>query len=660
MQAKFDIVVIGGGHAGSEAAHAAAKLGLKTLLLTNNIDQIASMPCNPAIGGPGKSQLVKEIDALGGIMGLAADATYLQMKTLNSSKGPATRSLRAQSDKKQYSAWVRQYLENLPNLTLYQSSAKAILFDEQNSHKVIGVETSLDEQILADAVILTAGTFLEGRTFTGHKFESSGRAGEKPSLGLSPQISSLGLTTGRLKTGTPPRIDRKTIDFSKLELAPGDESLNFFSFLPHRPIRRQYPCHITRTNANTHEVIMNNLDKSPMYSGAIDANGPRYCPSIEDKVVRFPHNPSHHFFLEPEGLDTNEIYLQGCSTSLPIDVQWQIVKSLPGLENAWITRPAYAVEYDYFPGIQFKHSFEAKDIDSLFVAGQVLGTSGYEEAASQGLMAGINAAIKVSQNKSSSELKSIKLPSQFKSYIQEQDAFILGRESSYIGTLVDDLVTKEINDPYRMMTSRSEYRLILRQDNADQRLTPLGYELGLVDDYRWNIYENKQKRMDKELKFASNAKFSGDNVPKDLDIKGSNRITLEDLLKKQGFTWEDLQNINFEEALAEDDIRRLKRDQKFLKKIEYPFELETHIKYQGYIDRQMLQIRDMQKRENIKIPEGFDFKNCEILSLEARDKLDRVKPLTIGQASRVGGISPSDITSLLISLEAKKKAKVTA
>ena len=603
MQAKFDIVVIGGGHAGSEAAHAAAKLGLKTLLLTNNIDQIASMPCNPAIGGPGKSQLVKEIDALGGIMGLAADATYLQMKTLNSSKGPATRSLRAQSDKKQYSAWVRQYLENLPNLTLYQSSAKAILFDEQNSHKVIGVETSLDEQILADAVILTAGTFLEGRTFTGHKFESSGRAGEKPSLGLSPQISSLGLTTGRLKTGTPPRIDRKTIDFSKLELAPGDESLNFFSFLPHRPIRRQYPCHITRTNANTHEVIMNNLDKSPMYSGAIDANGPRYCPSIEDKVVRFPHNPSHHFFLEPEGLDTNEIYLQGCSTSLPIDVQWQIVKSLPGLENAWITRPAYAVEYDYFPGIQFKHSFEAKDIDSLFVAGQVLGTSGYEEAASQGLMAGINAAIKVSQNKSSSELKSIKLPSQFKSYIQEQDAFILGRESSYIGTLVDDLVTKEINDPYRMMTSRSEYRLILRQDNADQRLTPLGYELGLVDDYRWNIYENKQKRMDKELKFASNAKFSGDNVPKDLDIKGSNRITLEDLLKKQGFTWEDLQNINFEEALAEDDIRRLKRDQKFLKKIEYPFELETHIKYQGYIDRQMLQIRDMQKRENIKIPE---------------------------------------------------------
>lgn len=658
MQAKFDIVVIGGGHAGSEAAHAAAKLGLKTLLLTNNIDQIASMPCNPAVGGPGKSQLVKEIDALGGIMGLAADATYLQMKTLNSSKGPATRSLRAQSDKKHYSAWVRQYLENLPNLTLYQSSAKAIIFDEQNSHKVIGVETSLDEQIFADAVILTAGTFLEGRTFTGHKFESSGRAGEKPSLGLSPQISSLGLKTGRLKTGTPPRIDRKTIDFSKLELAPGDEELNFFSFLPHRPIRRQYPCHITRTNANTHEVIMNNLDKSPMYSGAIDANGPRYCPSIEDKVVRFPHNPSHHFFLEPEGLDTHEIYLQGCSTSLPIDVQWQIVKSLPGLENAWITRPAYAVEYDYFPGIQFKHSFEAKGLDSLFVAGQVLGTSGYEEAASQGLMAGINAAIKVALRKSEAEFNALDLTDNFKAYIKENSEFTLGRDSSYIGTLVDDLVTKEISDPYRMMTSRSEYRLVLRQDNADQRLTPLGYELGLVDEYRWNIYETKRKRMDKELNFAFYAKFSGENVPKGLDIKGSNRITLEALLKKQDFTWEDLKGINFEEALAEDDKRRLKRDERFLKKIEYPFELETHIKYQGYIDRQMLQIRDVQKRENIKIPAGFDFKNCEILSLEARDKLDKVQPLTIGQASRVGGISPSDITSLLISLEAKKKERV--
>ncbi len=658
MQAKFDIVVIGGGHAGSEAAHAAARLGLKTLLLTNNIDQIASMPCNPAVGGPGKSQLVKEIDALGGIMGLAADATYLQMKTLNSSKGPATRSLRAQSDKKQYSAWVRQYLEKLPNLTLYQSSAKTIIFDEHDSHKVIGVQTSLDEQIFAEAVILTAGTFLEGRTFTGHKFESSGRAGEKPSLGLSPQISSLGLKTGRLKTGTPPRIDRKTIDFSKLELAPGDEELNFFSFLPHRPIRRQYPCHITRTNANTHEVIMNNLDKSPMYSGAIDANGPRYCPSIEDKVVRFPHNPSHHFFLEPEGLDTHEIYLQGCSTSLPIDVQWQIVKSLPGLENAWITRPAYAVEYDYFPGIQFKHSFEAKGLDSLFVAGQVLGTSGYEEAASQGLMAGINAAIKVALRKSEAEFNALDLTDNFKAYIKENSEFTLGRDSSYIGTLVDDLVTKEISDPYRMMTSRSEYRLVLRQDNADQRLTPLGYELGLVDEYRWNIYETKRKRMDKELNFAFYAKFSGENVPKGLDIKGSNRITLEALLKKQDFTWEDLKGINFEEALAEDDKRRLKRDERFLKKIEYPFELETHIKYQGYIDRQMLQIRDVQKRENIKIPAGFDFKNCEILSLEARDKLDKVQPLTIGQASRVGGISPSDITSLLISLEAKKKERV--
>jgi len=658
MLHKFDVIVVGGGHAGSEAAQASAKLGLKTLLLTNSIDQIASMPCNPAVGGPGKSQLVKELDALGGIMGLAADATYLQMKTLNSSKGPATRSLRAQSDKRQYSRWVRQYLEAMPNLSIYQSAAQALIFDENNQTQIIGVETNLGEKIYALSVVLTAGTFLEGRIFTGHKFESAGRAGEKPSIGLSPQIRSLGLETGRLKTGTPPRIDKKTIDFSKLEIAPGDENISFFSFLPHRPVRRQYPCHITRTNANTHETILANLNKSPMYSGAISASGPRYCPSIEDKVVKFPHNPSHHFFLEPEGLDSDEIYLQGCSTSLPIEVQWQLVRTLPGLEKAWITRPAYAVEYDYFPGIQFKHNFAAKEIAGLFVAGQVLGTSGYEEAASQGLMAGINAAISAYQRKSSLEQAELQVNERFKQYCNKHEDFILGRESSYIGTLVDDLVSKEISDPYRMMTSRSEYRLILRQDNADQRLTLKGYELGLVDEFRWQIYLEKQDRIEEEFRFIEQAKFAQDNIPTGMEIKGSNKMTVYEMLKRPEFTYEDLAKVNFYKDLHEEDRYALEKKGILIEKILYPFELETYVKYQGYIDRQMVQIRDMQKRENIRIPADFDFKNCSTLSLEARDKLSKVRPLTIGQASRVGGISPSDITSILILLEAKKRERV--
>jgi len=657
MEHSFDIIVIGGGHAGSEAAHAAAHLGLKTLLLTNSVDQIASMPCNPAVGGPGKSQLVRELDALGGIMGLAADATYLQMKVLNSSKGPATRSLRAQSDKKQYSRWVRQYLEKTPNLYIYQSSAKALIFDPKDSSKIIGVETNLGEKIFSLAVVLTSGTFLEGRIFTGHQFESAGRAGEKPSLGLSPQIRSLGLETGRLKTGTPARLDKKSIDFSKLEIAPGDDELSFFSFLPDRPIRRQYPCHITRSNANTHEIILANLQKSPMYSGAISASGPRYCPSIEDKVVKFPHNPSHHFFLEPEGLDTDEIYLQGCSTSLPVDVQWQMIRTMPGLEKAWIIRPAYAVEYDYFPGIQFKHSFASKDLDALFVAGQVLGTSGYEEAAVQGLMAGINAAISAYSKKTKVEKESLRVNDRFKKYCEEHSDFVLSRESSYIGTLVDDLVTKEISDPYRMMTSRSEYRLVLRQDNADQRLTPSGYDLGLVSDYRWSIFTEKLKRLEEEFDFIEHAKFAQDNIPTGMEIKGSNKMTVLEMLKRPEFTYKELARVNFHLDLHEEDRYALEKKGILLEKVLYPFELETYVKYQGYIDRQMVQIKDMQKRENIKIPADFDFKNCSTLSLEARDKLSKVKPLTIGQASRVGGISPSDISSILILLESRRKHK---
>ncbi len=638
MERSFDIIIIGGGHAGSEAAHAAAKLGLNTLLLTNSIDGIATMPCNPAIGGPAKSHLVKEIDALGGIMGLAADATYLQMKTLNSSKGPAVRALRAQSDKREYSAWVRQYLEAMPNLTIYQSSAKALLFEGDKGTRVVGLETNLEEKIYAKAVVLTAGTFLEGRIFSGDKFESAGRAGEKPSLGLSPKLRDLGLRTGRLKTGTPARLDRKTIDFSVLEEAPGDAQLEWFSFLPNRPVRPQYPCHITRTNARTHEIILENIHKSPMYSGLVEASGPRYCPSIEDKVVRFAHNPSHHFFLEPEGLTTNEIYLQGCSTSLPIDVQWQMIRTLPGLENAVITRPAYAVEYDYFPGIQFKHNFESKDISGLFVAGQVLGTSGYEEAAAQGLMAGINAA----------------------HYVLGREALILDRSSSYIATLVDDLVTKEINDPYRMLTSRSEYRLILRQDNADARLTPIGREIGLVDDFRWRCFTEKQERIAGEIKFVNNVRVGLADINENLCEKGIEPITyksgekilLADLLRRADF---DYKVLDFKALIDQEDreVRRLREQGITVEGLAYGFEVETAVRYEGYIARQESQIEEMKKFDNVKIPQGFDFKACEYISLEARDKLAKVKPITLGQASRVGGVTPNDVSVLSVMLRGR-------
>lgn len=621
MHRNYDIIVVGGGHSGSEAAYAASRLGAKTLLIALNLDTIAAMPCNPAVGGPAKSHLVKEIDALGGLMGIATDSTYLQLKTLNMSKGPAVRSLRAQSDKKEYSLWVKHYLENIPNLDIYQAMVTKLIIDEKKEKpRVIGIETSLDETIYAKTVILTTGTFLSGKVHIGLKSNSAGRAGEFASYGLTSCLVSLGFKSKRLKTGTPPRLDGRTINYSILENHYGDSEPSFFSFLPNRPIRKQYPCYLTRTTQKTHELILNNLDKSPIYSGIIQCAGPRYCPSIEDKVVRFKDKPSHHLFLEPEGKSTHEVYLQGCSTSLPIEVQWQIVRSLPGLENALIMRPAYAVEYDYFPGTQFNHGLMSKEINGLFIAGQVLGTSGYEEAAAQGLVAGINS---------------------FR-YIKDLEPVIFERESSYIGTLIDDIVTKEMDEPYRMMTSRSEYRLLLRQDNADQRLTSLGREIGLVDDFRWKVFNEKMEKIKDEKDRLRTTRIEPTNENNeilkkyDCNIEGS--VSFFDLLKRPEITYACINEFRG-------------RDIPWYVSTDIPeYEIETEIKYEGYINRQLSQISQQDKFEKIKIPPSMKFSELVHLSKEAREKLEKIKPITVGQASRIGGVSPADIAVLLVAI----------
>lgn len=627
MHRNYDVVVIGAGHSGSEAAHASAKLGAKTLLIALNLDTIAWMPCNPAVGGPAKSHLVREIDALGGLMGLAADATYLQLKTLNMSKGPAVRSLRAQSDKKEYSVWVKNHLENIPNLDIYQAMVTKLVIDEKSGKpRITGVETALGEIINAKTVIITTGTFLSGKVHVGNKSNSAGRAGEFASYGLTDSLASFGFTSKRLKTGTPPRIDGSTIDFSKLEQEWGNtQGKSFFSFLPNRPVLEEIPCHITRTDERVHELIRNNLHKSPIYSGIIECVGPRYCPSIEDKIVRFKDKSSHHLFLEPEGRSTNEIYLQGCSTSLPIDVQWEIVRMLPGLENSKIVRPAYAVEYDYFPGTQFNHGLMAKEVDGLFIAGQVLGTSGYEEAAAQGIIAGIN---------------SVK-------YVNGKEPLILKRENSYIGTLIDDLVTKEMDEPYRVLTSRSEYRLILRQDNADQRLTPIGRELGLVDDFRWQVFNEKMEKLKSEKTRLKNTRLKPTEEVNNILAKYGeciNDITsLETLLKRTNINYECIKELSGT-SIQDSELPE--------------FEVETEIKYEGYINRQLFQISQQDKLEAIKIPKNLDFSTLDHLSLEAREKLNKIKPVTIGQASRVGGVSPADIAVLLACVRNKKSKKL--
>ncbi len=614
---KYDVIVVGAGHAGCEAAMATAKLGAKTLLASLNLDNIALMPCNPAIGGPAKSCLVREIDALGGIMAIATDATYMQLKTLNSSKGPAVRALRAQSDKKEYMRFVRSLLESESNLSLKQCTMSELLVEND---QVKGLKDEFGQEYYAPVVILTTGTSLEARIWVGLQYLEFGRLGEASAKGLSPSLKKLGFKIGRLKTGTPARVDARTIDFSQMIEQPGDKNPSFFSFLPNRPIREQYPCYLTRTTAKTHEIIKNNLDKSPLYSGLIHGIGPRYCPSIEDKIIRFAHNPSHHIFIEPEGKNTYEMYVQGFSTSLPASVQIQMLQSLPGLENVHVMKPAYAVEYDYLPAVQLTHSLMTKKVKGLFCAGQINGTSGYEEAAAQGLLAGIN-AIK---------------------YLQNKEMITLSRESSYLGTLVDDLVTKDIDEPYRMLTSRSEYRLLLRQDNADERLTKIGYDSGLIDEQRYQDFLKKQETIENEIIRLMSEKISpSDKVNSVLSKYGEHidkGMKLAELIKRPNVTYETL-------IEADENTRKLALTRDVYEQV------EVKIKYEGYIKRQIQQVNMSDKLEKIRIPSDIDYSKIQHISIETRDKLAKIRPITLGQASRIGGVKPADISVLMVMIE---------
>lgn len=623
LKNKFDIIVVGAGHAGCEAALSCARLGMKVLLCTLNVDNIALQPCNPAVGGPAKSTLVREIDALGGVMGEVTDATYLQMKVLNSSKGPAVRALRAQSDKAEYTRFMRNLIESNENIYLKQCCITELKAD---NGRIVGAVDEFGIEYTTNAVVLTTGTSLEGRIFVGLRSYSAGRLGEKAAIGLSDSLHKLGIETKKLKTGTPARVDKRTIDYSKMTIQPGDEELSFFSFKPNRPIRKTYPCYLTRTTEETHEIIRANLDKSPMFQGLIHGVGPRYCPSIEDKIVRFASNPSHHIFIEPEGLGTYETYIQGFSTSLPADVQVRMIRSLPGLENAHIIKPAYAVEYDYVPAVQTTHSLMSKKIKGLFFGGQINGTSGYEEAAAQGLIAGINAY----------------------NYVNGSEMLELQRSSSYTGTLIDDLVTKDIQDPYRMLTSRSEYRLLLRQDNADERLTAIGHKIGLIDDAQFERFNNKQKLIKIEKERLEGVKISPTEEVNEILAKYEEHIDrgirAAELLKRPNITYKVLQELDAH--TKELNIPREVYEQ-----------IEVIVKYDGYIKRQEEQVDQAGKLEKFKIPENIDYSKIEHISSETKEKLAKIQPKTLAQAARIGGVKPADISILMVMLDRNTIAK---